>query len=82
MIPDQTLVEFFLTQQVNDAVIDRYRKDKMAVLTGTLDGNALSSTFTFFKQVVGFDLEAFFRRNSETLRTETLTISRSLLEAE
>ncbi len=71
-----------LSQQVNDAVIDRYRKDKMAVLTGTLDGNALSSTFTFLKQVVGFDLEAFFRRNSETLRIETLTIIRSLLEAE
>ena len=71
-----------LSQQVNETVIDRYRKDKMAVLTGTLDGDSLSSTFAFFKQVVGFDLEAFFRRNSETLRTETLTIIRSLLEAE
>ncbi len=71
-----------LSRQVNEAVIDRYRKDKMAVLTGTLDGDSLSSTFMFFKQVVGFDLEAFFRRNSETLKSETLTIIRSLLETE
>ncbi|MDD3545358.1 MAG: hypothetical protein PHG96_08385 [Kiritimatiellae bacterium] len=68
-----------LSQQVSETVIDRYRKDKMAVLTGTLGGDSLSSTFTFFKQVVGFDLESFFRRNSEKLKTETLTIIQSLL---
>lgn len=71
-----------LSQQVSETVIDRYRKDKMAVLTGTLDGDSLSSTFTFFKQVVGFDLESFFRRNSETLRTETLAIIQALLRAD
>ena len=71
-----------LSQQVSETVIDRYRKDKMAVLTGTLDGDSLSSTFTFFKQVVGFDLESFFRRNSETLKTETLTIIQALLRAD
>jgi hypothetical protein len=71
-----------LSQQVSETVIDRYRKDKMAVLTGILDGDSLSSTFTFFKQVIGFDLESFFRRNSETLRTETLAIIQALLRAD
>lgn len=32
--------------------------------------NPLMSTYDFMNEVVGYDLAAFFRRNSETLRIE------------
>ena len=71
-----------LSQQVSETVISRYKNNNMAVLTGTLANDPLSSTFAFFKQIIGYDLAAFFARNTTVLKTEVLDITRKLLSTE
>ncbi len=46
----------------------------MLVLTGTLSTDPTKSTFAFFKDVVGYDLAAFFRRNSARMAVEVQEI--------
>ena len=60
----------------------RYQVGKWAVLTGILGLNdPIVSTFDFLRDVVGYDLERFFVRNQEHIRTETEDILKSLLAA-
>jgi hypothetical protein len=54
----------------------------MLVLTGLPDGDATISTFSFFKDVVGYDLAAFFERNSGHLKREVKAIIKGLLTPE
>ena len=53
----------------------------MDVLTGAVGMfDPLSSTYDFMREVAGYDLAGFFRRNQEILRSETTSILRRLLE--
>lgn len=71
-----------LSSQVSQPVIRRYRTDGMMVLTGQLEGSSNESTFTFFREVVGYDLQAFMDRNRDSLRAEVTGAVRALLEPE
>jgi hypothetical protein len=71
-----------LSRQVSETVIGRYKNNNMAVLTGTLAEDPLSSTFAFFKHAVGYDLAAFFTRNTAELKAEVLKIIHVLLTPE
>ncbi|NLE41598.1 MAG: hypothetical protein GX615_07185 [Lentisphaerae bacterium] len=71
-----------LSRQVSETVVERYRRDNMAVLTGTLADDARTSTFAFFKHVVGYDLVAFFERNSVAIKCEVRKIVQGLLGAD
>ena len=55
----------------------------IAVVTG-IEGanNPLISTYDFMRDVVGYDLAAFFKRNSKTLRSEIDTVLTALLAPE
>lgn len=68
-----------LSAQVSAPVIARYRNDGMAVLTGLLSGDVTKSTFTFYREVVGYDLQAFFERNTARLREEIVSTIETLL---
>lgn len=68
-----------LSSQVSDPVVRRYRSDGMLVLTGVPDKDTTVSTFAFFREVVGYDLAAFFKRNSSTLKKEVRSIIKALL---
>lgn len=71
-----------MSTQINYAVRQRYEVGNLPVLTGVLGlDDPLKSTFDFSKEVVGYDLAAFFERNSGVLRTEFEGILASLLEA-
>lgn len=71
-----------VSSQVNQVVRMRYQVGKWAVLTGILGLNdPIVSTFDFLRDVVGYDLERFFVRNQEHIRTETEDILKSLLAA-
>ena len=74
-------VFMILSRQVSETVIKRYKANNMAVMTGVLTNDPQSSTFAFFKQVVGYDLAAFFKRNTETLKSEILRNVHALLSA-
>ena len=72
-----------LSGQIDSDVLLRYRAEKWSVVTG-LVGTADSrlSTYDFMRDVVGYDLAAFFERNSSTLREEIDATLKTLLAAE
>jgi len=72
-----------LSGQIDGDVLTRYRAEKWSVVTGIAGmTNPLTSTYDFMRDVVGYDLAAFFERNSSTLRTEIEAILNILLTPE
>ena len=72
-----------LSTQIDNDVLLRYRAEKWTVVTGVAGtGNPLVSTYDFMREVVGYDLAAFFERNSEVLRREIDVALKALLTAE
>lgn len=72
-----------LSAQIDGDILLRYRTQKWAVLTGLerID-DPLLSTYDFMHDGVGFDLAAFFKRNSGALRTEIDAVLKALLAPE
>ena len=72
-----------LSGQIDGDVLVRYRENKWSVVTGILGAtDPLISTYDFMREVIGFDLAAFFTRNSPALREEIDKILHSLLAPE
>ncbi len=72
-----------LSAQIDNDILLRYRAEKWAVVTGIEGVNdPLISTYDFMRDVVGYDLAAFFKRNSSTLRTEIDAVLKALLAPE
>lgn len=67
------------SNQISEAVAQRYRADGMVVLTGIVDNDAAVSTFGFANEVLGFDLASFFQRNAGEIREAISGIAESLL---
>jgi hypothetical protein len=65
--------------QASRPVIRRYRNAKMLVLTGILSDDETVCTYAFFRKVVGFDLEAFFKANTTKMRERCIKILEALL---
>lgn len=66
--------------QIDGDVLARYRATKWSVLTGAEEnGDSLTSTYGFMREVIGYDLAAFFKRNRKALRTEINTVLKTLL---
>lgn len=72
-----------LSGQIDGDILYRYKGEKWAVITG-IEGadNPLISTYDFMREVVGYDLAAFFKRNSKTLRLEIDNVLKALLAPE
>ena len=72
-----------LSMQIDNDILLRYRAEKWSVLTG-IEGanNPMISTYDFMRDVVGYDIAAFFKRNSKTLRSEIDAILKALLKPE
>lgn len=71
-----------MSTQINKVVYERYLLNNWAVLLGTVgSGDSLRSTFDFSEVVLGYDLAAFFERNTTELRGEVAGILNQLLEA-
>jgi hypothetical protein len=71
-----------LSAQIDSDIMLRYRAEKWAVVTGIVGTHApLLSTYDFMKDVVGYDLAAFFKRNSALLRAEVDHVLNALLLA-
>lgn len=69
-----------LSGQIDDDVLLRYRAAKWSIVTGVVGAtNPLLSTYDFMRDIIGYDLEAFFERNSATLRDEISAILSALL---
>lgn len=70
-----------VSTQVSSVVIERYRQNKLLVLTGSLSDDSTRSTYAFFDQVVGYSLTAFFERNAPEIRAQVTGILEQLLSA-
>ncbi len=72
-----------LSAQIDNDILMRYRLEKWAVVTGIVGLNdPLISTYDFMRDVIGYDLAAFFERNSEVLKTEIDAVLKALLAPE
>ena len=72
-----------LSTQIDGDILLRYRAEKWVVLTGIQGANdPLLSTYDFMREVVGYDLAAFFQSNQKTLRTEIDAVLKALLAPE
>jgi hypothetical protein len=70
-----------MSTQINYAVRQRYEVGNLPVLVGVLGlDDPLKSTFDFSKEIIGYDLAAFFERNSRLIRAEVEAILANLLE--
>jgi hypothetical protein len=68
-----------LSTQINEAVAARYVAARWLLLTGATHGSSLDSTYSFCRDVLNYDLAAFFERNSDRFRDLLEHIVTSLL---
>lgn len=69
-----------LSTQIDSDILTRYRAERWSVLTGLVGLNdPLRSTYDFTREILGYDLAAFFERNKKTLREEIDKVLRALL---
>jgi hypothetical protein len=72
-----------LSAQIDADILLRYRAEKWIVVTGiTGADDPLISTYDFMRDVVGYDLAAFFMRNNKILRAEIDKVLTALLAPE
>ena len=70
-----------LSNQIDEDVLERYRAARWVVVTGTHGSDdPLTSTYDFMREIVGYDLAAFFERNAERLQSEVTQVLRTLLD--
>lgn len=72
-------VVILLSTQIDRDIVERYTQAKWVILSGTIDGDATTSSYAFVKSVLGYDLAAFFERHSEEFKSELESIFRLLL---
>ncbi len=72
-------VMVLLSVQIPDNLAERYQRAHWLILRGTVSGTPTDSTYVFCRDVLGYDLVGFFRRNSAAIKTETLAVFEGLL---
>ena len=73
-------VVMIMSNQLNEAIRSRYAGSQILILSGRMSGNNKECTYSFFKEVVGFDLEGFFKKNQKTIRSEIEGILHNLVQ--
>jgi hypothetical protein len=59
-----------LSQQIDSDLERRYRNAGWLVLKGTTEGDTYRSSYTFMRDIVGYDLQGLFERNQQTLQEQ------------
>ena len=72
-------VMLLLSTQIPNNLAERYTRARWLIMRGTVSGSAVDSTYTFCRDVLGYDLAGFFRRNSNVIKAETLAVFEGLL---
>jgi hypothetical protein len=74
-------VLLLFSMQIDSDVAHRYKEAQWLLLNGSTNGTTTDSTYTFCREVVGYDLQAFFTRNSPKIKREIELILEALLSA-
>ena len=72
-------VVLLLSSQIDGDVAERYQRARWLLLRDTTNGTSLDSAYVFTKEVVGYDLAAFFQRNSAVLKKRIEGVLQKLL---
>jgi len=73
-------VMLLLSVQIPANLAERYQRAQWLILRGSVRGKSTDSTYTFCREVLAYDLAGFFRRNSDTIKSETLAVFEGLLK--
>lgn len=73
-------VMLLLSVQIPDNLAERYQRAHWLILRGTVGGTPTDSTYVFCRDVLGYDLAGFFRRNSAAIKAETMAVFEGLLK--
>ena len=65
--------------QIDSDVAERYARAQWIILRGSVTGTHLNSTYVFSKDVLGYDLRAFFERNTARIKAEVESVLEALL---
>ena len=69
------------SSQIDSDIVLRYRNNRCGIITGINSNNSQTSLFAFCKEILGYDLAAFFKDNSEKIKREINTVLKTLLDA-
>lgn len=67
--------------QIDSDVAHRYRDAMWLMLTGSVHGPATGSTYSFCRDIIGYDLADFFARYSPKIKSEVEDVLKTLLSA-
>lgn len=65
--------------QIDTDIVLRYRNNRSGILIGHMADDPTISLYAFMKDVLGYDLAAFFMRNSPTIRSQVQDVVQTLL---
>jgi hypothetical protein len=68
-----------LSTQFDSDLAIRYTQARWLILTGTTAGSSIESTYVFCREVLEYDLAAFFERNSPRFHSELEKVLKGLL---
>lgn len=71
-----------MSNQIDTDLITRYKNAKWAILEGKMIPSPYSSSYSFMKEIVGYNLEQFFVRNSNLLKEKVHEVVAQLLSVE
>lgn len=67
------------SSQIDGDIVTRYRNSRCGILIGISSENPEVSLFSFCRDILGYDLADFFKRNSGTIKSEITSILETLL---
>ena len=70
------------SSQIDTDIVLRYRNKRCGILIGSNQNDSTISLFSFSKEVLGYDLESFFERNSENIKKKLNEVLEFLLSPE
>ncbi len=71
-----------MSAQIDDDIVARYDVAKWAILQGLIGTSPYTSTFSFFKQIIGFDFVEFMNNNQEYFKEKIQHVLEQLMKAE
>jgi hypothetical protein len=71
-----------MSAQIDDDIAARYRQAKWLLLQGYINTSVYTSTYDFYKNIIGFDLASFMMENQTFFQTEINKIIDQLMRAE
>jgi hypothetical protein len=71
-----------MSSQIDDTIVSRYSHSKWLILQGCVNGTPITSTYDFYKDVVGFDLATFMENNQADFKNEIYSVLKILSESQ